>query len=294
MRKGPPLTKRFLRYLTVEKGLTINTTANYANDLARLTNFAYHAHKPIEHLQPGDLRYFIAQLSDAGLSTSTIRRIASTVRGFYAFLALDDYIDTLPTDDLNTPPPRSYLPTYLTQAEVQLLFAGPELGNVEGIRDRAILELMYASGLRVTELLALRHKDIDLRKGLVTCFGKGHKERIVPFGRNAATAIEHYVATLPARLTISTSHLFLNQYKPLTRQFLWTMITRYGAKAGIDHISPHTLRHTFATHLLQHGAELKHVQALLGHRDISTTAIYTHLNDAHLRRSYNSHHPRAS
>lgn len=127
MRKGPPLTQRFLRYLTVEKGLTTNTTTNYANDLARLTNFAYHAHKPIEHLQPGDLRYFIAQLSNAGLSTSTIRRIASTVRGFYAFLALDDYIDTLPTDDLNTPPPRAYLPTYLNKAEVQLLFAAPSL-----------------------------------------------------------------------------------------------------------------------------------------------------------------------
>ena len=293
MRKGPPLTKRFLRYLTVEKGLTTNTTTNYANDLARLTNFAYHAHKPIEHLQPGDLRYFIAQLSKAGLSTSTVRRIASTVRGFYAFLALDDYIDTLPTDDLNTPPPRAYLPTYLNQAELQLLLVAPELANAEGIRDRAILELMYASGLRVTELLALRHKDIDLRNGLLTCFGKGHKERIVPFGRSAATAIEHYVATLPARFTTSTSHLFLNLNKPLTRQFLWTLIKRYGAKAGVDHISPHTLRHTFATHLLQHGAELKHVQALLGHADISTTAIYTHLNDTHLRRSYNSHHPRA-
>src|ERR1044072_9969593 len=127
MRKGPPLTKRFLRYLTIEKGLTTNTTTNYANDLARLTNFAYHAHKPIEQLQPDDLRYFIAQLSKAGLSTSTIRRIASTVRGFYAFLALDDYIDTLPTDDLNTPPPIAYLPRYLTEGELQSLFAMPTL-----------------------------------------------------------------------------------------------------------------------------------------------------------------------
>lgn len=294
MRNGPPLTTRFLRYLTVEKGLTTNTTTNYANDLARLTNFAYHSHTPIEHLQPHDLRQFIAQLSQAGLSRSTIRRIASTVRGFYAFLALDDYINTPPTDDLNTPAPPCYLPRYLNQAEIQLLFAAPALANTEGIRDRAILELMYASGLRVSELIALHHKDIDLCNGLLTCFGKGNKERLVPFGRSAATAIERYVATKPVRFTNSTSHLFLNQHNPLTRQFLWTLITRYAADAGIDHVSPHTLRHTFATHLLQHGAELKHVQALLGHTDISTTAIYTHLNDIYLRRSYNRHHPRAS
>lgn len=294
MRKGPPLTTRFLRYLTVEKGLTTNTTTNYANDLARLTNFAYHSHTPIEHLKPHDLRQFIAQLSQAGLSKSTIRRIASTVRGFYAFLALDDYINTPPTDDLNTPAPPSYLPRYLNQAEIQLLFAAPALANTEGVRDRAILELMYASGLRVSELIALHHKDIDLRNGLLTCFGKGNKERQVPFGRSAATAIERYVTTKPVRFTHSTSHLFLNQQNPLTRQFLWTLITRYAADAGIDHVSPHTLRHTFATHLLQHGAELRHVQALLGHTDISTTAIYTHLNDIHLRRSYNRNHPRAS
>jgi integrase/recombinase XerD len=294
MRKGPPLTKLFLRYLTVEKGLTNNTTANYANDLARLTDFAYHAHKPIETLQPRDLRQFITRLSQAGLSASTIRRIASTVRGFYAFLALDDYIDTPPTDDLNTPPPLAYLPKYLTEGELQSLFASPTLTNREGIRDRAILELMYAAGLRVTEVIALRHKDIDLRNGLLTCFGKGRRERIVPFGRSAAIAINNYVATKQFRFTTSDSPLFLNDQKPFTRQFLWTLITKYGARAGIHHISPHTLRHTFATHLLQHGAELKHVQALLGHADISTTAIYTHLNHTHLRQSYNKHHPRAS
>lgn len=293
MRKGPPLTTLFLRYLNVEKGLTNNTTANYAYDLARLTDFAYHEHKPIEHLQPHDLRQFFARLSQGGLSPSTIRRIASTVRGFYGFLALDDYIDTPPTDDLNTPPPIAYLPRYLTEGELQSLFAMPALTTTEGIRDRALLELMYAAGLRVTEVIALRHKDIDLRNGLLTCFGKGRRERRIPFGRSAAIAINTYVATKPFRLTTSDSHLFLNHHRPFTRQFLWTLITQYGATAGIHHISPHTLRHTFATHLLQHGAELKHVQAFLGHADISTTAIYTHLNHTHLRHSYNKHHPRA-
>jgi Site-specific recombinase XerD len=293
-RKGPPLTKLFLRYLTIEKGLTENTTANYANDLARLTNFAYHTHKPIEHLQPRDLSHFIAQLNQAGLSPATVRRIASTVRGFYAFLALDDYIDTPPTGDLTAPPPVAYLPTFLSETQLQTLFAAPELATNEGIRDRAILEIMYAAGLRVTEVLSLRHKDIDLRNGLVTCFGKGRKERTIPFGRSAAIAIENYTATKTSPFRIPNARLFVNRQKRLTRQFLWALITRYGTAAAIARISPHTLRHTFATHLLQHGAQLDHVQALLGHADISTTAIYTHVSETYLRRSYNKHHPRAA
>lgn len=292
-RKGPPLTKLFLNYLTIEKGLSRNTTANYANDLTRLTHFAYQAHKPIEHLTAGDLRQFIAQLTQEHLSPATIRRVASTIRGFYAFLVLDDYIDSPPTDDLNTPPPVSY-PTFLTEKQIHALFAIPDVTSTEGLRDRAIVELMYAAGLRVTEVLSLLHKHIDLRNGLLTCVGKGRKERTIPFGRSAAFAIENYVAAKPFALKTPNSHLFLNDQKPLTRQFLWTLISRYGAAAAIDPISPHTLRHTFATHLLQHGAELKHVQALLGHADISTTAIYTHISEKYLRRSYSKHHPRAT
>lgn len=293
-RKGPPLTKLFLSYLTIEKGLTENTTANYANDLARLTHFAYRAKKPIDNLGTRDLRQFIAQLAQDGLSPATVRRVASTVRAFYAFLALDDYIDTPPTDDLQTPHPVSYRPTFLTEAQIQTLFATPDLTRSEGNRDRAILELMYAAGLRVTEVLSLRQKDIDLRNGLVTCFGKGRKERTIPFGRSAAIALQQYIARKPHSLRTLNSHLFTSHAKPLTRQFLWTLIKRYGATAAIDHLSPHTLRHTFATHLLQHGADLKHVQALLGHADISTTAIYTHVTEAYLRRSYNNHHPRTA
>ena len=139
-RKGPPLTKLFLSYLTIEKGLSQNTTANYANDLARLTHFAYKTHKQLETLRARDLRQFIAQLTQEGLSPATIRRVASTIRGFYAFLRLDDYIDNLPTDDLNTPPPVEYLPTFLTESQIQKLFAIPNLTSTDGIRDRAILE----------------------------------------------------------------------------------------------------------------------------------------------------------
>lgn len=293
-RKGPPLTKLFLSYLNIEKGLSRNTIANYANDLARLTHFAYQAHKPIEQLQARELRQFIAHLHREHLSPATLRRVAATIRGFYAFLVLDDYIDIPPTDDLSTPPPVSYLPTFLTQTQIHALFAIPDVTSTEGSRDRAILELMYAAGLRVTEVLSLLHKHIDLRNGLLTCVGKGKKERTIPFGRSAAFAIEHYVAAKPFPLKTPNSHLFLNNQKPLTRQFLWTLISRYGAAAGIKPISPHTLRHTFATHLLQHGAELNHVQALLGHADISTTAIYTHISEKYLRRSYSKHHPRAT
>lgn len=293
-RKGPPLTKLFLSYLNIEKGLSRNTITNYANDLARLTHFAYQAHKPIEQLQARELRQFIAQLHRERLSPATIRRVTSTIRGFYAFLVLDDYIDIPPTDDLNTPPPVSYLPTFLTETQIHALFAIPDVTSTEGSRDHAILELMYAAGLRVTEVLSLLHKHIDLRNGLLTCVGKGNKERTIPFGRSAAFAIEHYVAAKPFPLKTPNSHLFLSNQKPLTRQFLWTLISRYGAAAGIKPISPHTLRHTFATHLLQHGAELNHVQALLGHADISTTAIYTHISEKYLRRSYSKHHPRAT
>jgi integrase/recombinase XerD len=153
---------------------------------------------------------------------------------------------------------------------------------------------MYATGLRVTEILSLLHKHIDLRNGLLTCLGKGRKERTVPFGRSAALAIENHIAAKPFALKTPDSHLFLNNQKPFTRQFLWAIISQYGATAAIGPISPHTLRHAFATHLLQHGAELKHVQALLGHAHISTTAIYTHISENYLRRSYDKHHPRAT
>jgi integrase/recombinase XerD len=291
--QGPPLTKQFLGYLRIEKGLSENTIKNYAKDLARLTHYAYQVGHQIQDLRPRDLRTFIAQLSRAHLSPATVRRIASAIRGFYLFLAIDGYIDNIPTEDLDTPPAVSYLPTFLTELETQQLLSAPDLETKEGIRDRAILELMYAAGLRASELVSLRQKNIDLRTGIVTCFGKGRKERTIPIGKSAAQALENYIATkdLPRAINL---HLFLNRGERLTRQFLWAIIKHYGAIAGIKAISPHTLRHTFATHLLQNGAEIKHVQALLGHSHITTTQIYTHLSTPHLRKSYDAHHPRAA
>lgn len=289
----PPLTKQFLRYLAVEKGLSDNSISNYRSDLARLTDYSYQLSTPVETLHASDLRIFIAQLSRAGLAAATVRRIASAVRGFYDFLALDAHIDNLPTDDLDTPPPTSYLPRFLTELEVKKLLATPDLTTLHGIRDLALLELLYAAGLRASEVIALRQRSLDLANGLVTCFGKGRKERTIPIGKSAINALTNYIATkrFPRAQHL---HLFLHQEQPLTRQFLWTIINHYATIANLTNVSPHTLRHSFATHLLEHGAETSAVQALLGHAHIATTAVYLHCSRAHLRKTYDAHHPRAT
>lgn len=290
--KGPPLTKQFLSYLEIEKGLSGNTLRSYRADLRHLTQYAYEAKKPIQSLTAADLRGWIAQSSREGLSASTVRRMASAARGFYLFLVLDDHIDRLPTDDLNTPPPASYLPHVLTEAEIELLLAAPDTTTRDGIRDRAILELMYAAGLRVSELITLSQQSVDLHTGIVTCTGKGAKERAIPIGRSAAKAIERYIATkeLPRAVHLP---LFMHRGAHVTRQYIWTIIKHYGTLAGIKRISPHTLRHTFATHLFQRGAETKDVQMLMGHSYIQTTQIYTHLTERYVRQAFDAHHPRA-
>jgi len=289
----PPLTKEFLRYLTIEKGLSDNTIYNYGKDLARLTQYAYHLSTSIQALDARDLRHFLAQLSRDGLAPATVRRIASSVRSFYDFLFLDGHIDKLPTADLETPAPTFYLPRFLTELEVQQLLATPDLTNTYGLRDRALLEIMYAAGLRASEVLALRQRNLDLHNGLVTCFGKGRKERTIPIGNSAIKALANYIATkrLPRAHNL---HVFLHQEQPLTRQFLWTIIKQYASIANLKNVSPHTLRHSFATHLLEHGADTKHVQALLGHAHITTTAVYLHCSHAHVRRTYDRHHPRTN
>lgn len=291
--KGIPLTKLFLRYLRIEKGLSENSIYNYGKDLARLTHFAYQSARPIHQLRPTDIREFISQLTLNNFSASTVRRIASTIRSFYAFLVLDDYIDSSPTDILETPPPPTHLPTVLSETQVQRLLSTPDVNTDTGRRDRAILELMYATALRASELVSLRNKDIDLMRGVVTCHGKGSRQRIIPFGKSAAHSIKHYRTTTSSYAT-PNSYLFTNRGKPFTRQLLWILVNQYGDAAGIPSISPHTLRHSCATHLLHNGAELKYVQALLGHSDISTTCIYTHITPTHLINSYRLHHPRGS
>ncbi|HEX2269040.1 MAG TPA: site-specific tyrosine recombinase XerD, partial [Pyrinomonadaceae bacterium] len=273
------LKKEFLTYIQVEKGLARQTLESYERDLTRLQKWALGNGKEVAELTRADLRKWIASLSRDGLAPTSIARAVSATRGFFKFLMLDGHLKSHPAEDLDTPQRFSYLPKFLTEDEINRLFAAPNVSTPEGIRDRAILEIMYASGLRVSELVGLKQADIDLLAGLVVCHGKGSKERRVPLGKSAIHWLQQYAAVKAGYGKSSSPYLFLNRGKPFTRQLAWSMIKRYAERVGIKNVSPHTLRHSFATHLLQHGADSRSVQALLGHSDISTTQIYTHITD---------------
>jgi integrase/recombinase XerD len=285
--------KEFLTYIQVEKGLARHTLESYGRDLARLEQWSTKSGKTVVDLTRADLRKWIAQLSREGLAPTSVARAVSAARGLFRFLMLDGHIKRHPTEDLDTPQRFAYLPQFLTEEEINQLFSAPDIATEEGVRDRALLEVMYAAGLRVSELVTLKQADVDVHAGLVVCHGKGSKERRVPIGKSAVHWVQQYSAIKAGYGKPTAPNMFVNRGKPLTRQFAWAMIKRYAAKAGVKDISPHTLRHSFATHLLQHGADSRSVQALLGHSDISTTQIYTHITDRHLRASYDKHHPRA-
>ncbi len=285
--------KEFLTYIQVEKGLARHTLESYNRDLDRLQAWATSNNKQISELTRADLRKWIASLSREGLAPTSVSRAVSATRGFFKFLMLDGHIKSHPAEDLDTPQRFSYLPKFLTEEEINRLLAAPDVSTEEGIRDRAVLETMYATGLRVSEMVHLKHNDIDLFAGLVVCHGKGNKERRVPLGKSAIHWLQQYSAVKAGYGQPPAPNVFLHRGRPFTRQLAWSMIRRHADKAGIKDVSPHTLRHSFATHLLQHGADSRSVQALLGHSDISTTQIYTHITDVHLRAAYDRHHPRA-
>jgi integrase/recombinase XerD len=285
--------KEFLTYLQVEKGLARHSLESYKRDLVRLETWSNKNDKQISELTRADLRKWIASLSREGLAPASVARAVSATRGFFKFLMLDGHIKNHPAEDLDTPQRFAYLPKFLTEDEINRLLAAPDVSTEEGIRDRAVLEIMYATGLRVSELVNLKTTDIDLLAGLVVCHGKGNKERRVPLGKSAIHWLQQYAAMKAGYGKQSLPYMFLHRGRPLTRQMAWSMIKRHAEKAGIKNVSPHTLRHSFATHLLQHGADSRSVQALLGHSDISTTQIYTHITDMHLRGAYDRHHPRA-
>lgn len=285
--------REFLTYLQVEKGLARLSLESYRRDLDRLQSWANKNGKETSELTRADLRKWIASLSREGLAPASIARAVSATRGFFKFLMLDGHIKTHPAEDLDTPQRFSYLPKFLTEDEINRLLAAPDVSTEEGIRDRAVLEIMYATGLRVSELVGLKQADVDLLAGLVVCHGKGNKERRVPLGKSAIHWLQQYAAVKAQYGKQTTPNVFLHRGRPFTRQIAWSMIKRHAEKAGIKNVSPHTLRHSFATHLLQHGADSRSVQALLGHSDISTTQIYTHITDLHLRAAYDRHHPRA-
>jgi integrase/recombinase XerD len=288
------LVKEFITYIQVEKGLAQNSLESYRRDLARLEQWAAAEQKSIQSLTRQNLRGWIAQLSRDGLSPASVSRAVSAARGFFRFLMLDGHIKEHPAEDLNTPQKMAHLPRFLTEEEMERLLAVPDVTTDEGLRDRAMIELMYAAGLRVSELVKLRRADVNLDAGLVSCHGKGSKERHVPIGKSASGWLEKYIGVRARSFKANSPYLFLSSLgAPLTRTFAWAMIKRYSTRAGLKHVSPHTLRHSFATHLLQRGADSRSVQALLGHSDISTTQIYTHITDRHMRSTYDRHHPRA-
>lgn len=285
--------KEFLTYIQVEKGLAQHSIASYQRDLARLQSWATQKKKEISDLTRADLRQWIASLSREGLAPASVTRAVSATRGFYKFLMLDGHIKHHPAEDLDTPQRFSYLPKFLTEEEINRLLTAPDIGTLEGIRDRTILEVMYATGLRVSEMVNLKQADVDLLSGLLVCHGKGSKERRVPLGKSAIHWLQQYAAAKAGYGKQTAPQVFIHRGKPLTRNLAWSLIKRHAEAVGIKGVSPHTLRHSFATHLLQHGADSRSVQALLGHSDISTTQIYTHITDLHLRSAYDRHHPRA-
>jgi integrase/recombinase XerD len=274
-----------------------NTVESYARDLAALADFAEKKGQSVEVLRRADLEAFVRHLQSAGQSPRSAARAVASVRGLYRFLLLEKAIAADPAEDLRAPRAWPALPKYLDMDEVDRLLAQPDTSTPRGVRDKALIEVLYATGLRVSELLSLRPGDLSLDAGYLTCVGKGDKQRIVPFGSVAAGWVGRYVQDArPALLKGRKSNwLFVNAKGggQLSRVGFWKILKRYGLEAGIRRdISPHVLRHSFATHLLDRGADLRAIQMMLGHADLSTTQIYTHVLEARLRAVYDKFHPR--
>jgi integrase/recombinase XerD len=290
--------EQFRDYLALEAGNSGNTVESYVRDIRRLVAYAASkgAARPDEITAPR-LREFVYELKDLGLAPATIRRQISAVRTYYRFLVGEGRATRDPSERLESPRQWRRLPTVLTVAEVERLLEAPNTDEPLAIRDRALLELAYATGARVSELVGLTLHDILYEDGLARVFGKGAKERMVPVGRRALGAVALYVREIRPRFDRGQARggLFLNaRGTPLSRVAAWTIIRRAARQAGLaKRVTPHTLRHTFATHLLEGGADLRAVQEMLGHVDLSTTQLYTHVDREYLRTVHKSFHPRA-
>src|ERR1700686_289393 len=287
-----PLIKTFLDYLQIERGLSPNTIQSYAHDLAQLQKWSSATQRSLRGLSNRDIDRHLGSLSRKHLAASSIARALSTIRTFYEFLVNEGEVPTNPTNDIPTPKKSQPLPRVLTKDQVSCLLQAADNTTTEGLRDRALLELLYATGLRITEATTLRHRDINLGSRFLRCYGKGNRERQVPIAPQALESIQRYVATLSRHFSPDCA-LFLNQGRPLTRQLAWVVINTYASKARLADVTPHTLRHSFATHLLENGAQIVFVQRLLGHQHITTIQIYTSVSNVYLRKSYDKHHPRA-
>ncbi len=293
------LLDRFIRHLALEKGLADNTLFAYQNDLQRYVQYLKeHRIKRPEAITPLFLQQFIGELYDLGLSESSLARNFSALRGFHRFLMREELTRADPTELLETPRLKRKLPTVLSVEEVEKILEQPDTETPAGIRDRAMLETLYACGLRVSELLSLTVEAVMLEDQFVRVWGKGSRERFVPLGDEAARWLKIYLGRVRPELSLGVSSrniLFLNlRGKPLSRMGFWKILRKYVRQAHIQtEVHPHTFRHSFATHLLENGADLRAVQELLGHQDISTTQIYTHVTTQRIREIYQQHHPRA-
>jgi integrase/recombinase XerD len=287
----------YLDHLRVARRLAEHTLESYGRDLAILGCFAAGLERPLSALDRTDLEAAVRDRVAGGAAPRSVARYVAAVRGFYRFLVLDRRMEHSPADDLRAPRAWPGLPTYLSAEEVDRLLTAPDTSTPRGLRDRALIELLYATGLRVSELVRLKLADITLDQGFLTCLGKGSKERMVPIGDSAVAWVRRWLAEGRGVLLNGRTSpwLFVSGPRgtPLTRVGFWKLLKRHGTSVGVGHsLSPHVVRHSFATHLLDRGADLRAIQMMLGHADLSSTQIYTHVLEARLRTVYDRFHPR--
>lgn len=290
------LSDMYLEELQVARRLARNTITSYARDIRKLEKFSHVKQKTSSRLTARDLQEFIRTLNSTDLCAASVRRVVASTRGFYRFLVREGHIENNPATDLTAPRSNSRLPKDLTWDEVEALINQPDTKKAIGIRDRALLELLYATGMRVSELLSLRPENLNLNRGYLVCLGKGDKERMIPIGKQAIFWVTKYYRDARSELLgkRTSASLFVTSWSPaLSREKFWKKLKQYALDAGLErNVSPHMLRHSFATHLLKHGADLISIQQLLGHADVSTTQIYTSIMNVRLQQIYRETHPR--
>lgn len=289
--------RTFLTYIRIEKGLAKNTHEAYARDLRKFVEFAAKRGIGTAQVERADIVDFLAGLYRSGLDSRSVARHLVTLRHFFRFALTEGWVQEDPAATVESPKFRNSLPDFLSIEEVDRLLVQPDASTTAGLRDKGMIELLYSTGLRVSELCNLEVSDIDMRTGCLRCIGKGNKERLVPVGRSALDVIAKYMETSRPVLLgdRSSPYLFINRKgRVIHRIVFWSRLAKYGRKAGLrKSLAPHMLRHSFATHLLDRGADLRAVQMMLGHSDISTTQIYTHVVEERLKQVYKAHHPRA-